>query len=107
MPSVKGSRGQGVKGFARAQGSKRIQTLTNSQIKVLLILFQYYLILLKKKKLTPVYFYEDLHLDETRQQIFTETKGLIAIYLILNKFTFFIKLVQLLQENFLLDFLII
>lgn len=44
---------------------------------------------IKEKKLTPVYFYEDLHLDETSKQILTETKGLSAIYLILNKVTFY------------------
>ena len=43
---------------------------------------------IKEKKLTPVYFYEDLHLDETRKKILTETKGLSGIYLILNKVTF-------------------
>ena len=42
---------------------------------------------IKEKKLTPVYFYEDLHLDETRKKILTETKGLSGIYLILNKVT--------------------
>ena len=43
---------------------------------------------IKEKKLTPVYFYEDLHLDETRKKILTETKCLSGIYLILNKVTF-------------------
>lgn len=38
-------------------------------------------------KLTPVYSYEDLHLNEIRNQILRETKGLSGIYLILNKVT--------------------
>ena len=40
-----------------------------------------------EKKLTPVYVYENLHLDEIRKQILRETKGLSGIYLILNKVT--------------------
>jgi group I intron endonuclease len=42
---------------------------------------------IKEKKLTPVYSYEDLQLDETRKKILRETKGLSGIYLILNKVT--------------------
>lgn len=42
---------------------------------------------LKEKELTPIYFYEDLHLNNTRNKILTETKGLSGIYLILNKVT--------------------
>lgn len=38
-----------------------------------------------EQKLTPVYVYENLHLDETRKQILRETNGLSGIYLILNK----------------------
>lgn len=37
--------------------------------------------------LTPVYSYEDLHLNETRNKILSETKGLSGVYLILNKVT--------------------
>lgn len=37
--------------------------------------------------LTPIYVYEDLHLNETRKNILIETKGLSGIYLILNKIT--------------------
>lgn len=40
-----------------------------------------------EKNLTPVYAYENLHLDETKKQILRETKGLSGIYLILNKVT--------------------
>jgi group I intron endonuclease len=40
-----------------------------------------------EKRITPVYCYEDLHLDSTRQQIKTETIDLGGIYLILNKET--------------------
>jgi group I intron endonuclease len=39
------------------------------------------------KKLSPVYYYEDLHLDSTRHKIQKETKNLSGIYLILNKAT--------------------
>lgn len=42
---------------------------------------------IKENKLTPVFFFEDLHLDETRKKILRETKGLSGIYLILNKVT--------------------
>nr|YP_010714083.1 GIY-YIG homing endonuclease [Fuscoporia gilva]WDD39646.1 GIY-YIG homing endonuclease [Fuscoporia gilva] len=38
-------------------------------------------------KLTPVYSYEDLHLNETKNKILRETKGLSGIYLVLNKVT--------------------
>jgi len=37
--------------------------------------------------LKPVYCYEDLHLNTTREKIQTETKNLSGIYLILNKVT--------------------
>ncbi len=37
--------------------------------------------------LTPVYSYENLDLNETKQKILQETKGLSGIYLILNKIT--------------------
>lgn len=40
---------------------------------------------IKEKKLTPVIFYENLQLDDTRKRILVETKGLSGIYLILNK----------------------
>lgn len=42
---------------------------------------------LKEKRLIPVYCYEDLNLNRTRQQIQTETRTLSGIYLILNKVT--------------------
>ena len=41
----------------------------------------------KDKNLTPVYSYENLQLNETRNRIIQETKGLSGIYLILNKVT--------------------
>jgi group I intron endonuclease len=42
---------------------------------------------IKENKLTPIYFYEDLQLNETRKKILRETKDLSGIYLILNKIT--------------------
>ena len=42
---------------------------------------------LKDKNLNPVYIYESLHLESTRKQILSETKGISGIYLILNKIT--------------------
>lgn len=42
---------------------------------------------LKKNKLKPVYFYEDLHLDKIRKTILEDTKNLSGIYLIFNKIT--------------------
>ena len=42
---------------------------------------------IKEKELTPVNYYENLQLDETRKQILIETKGISGIYLILNKVT--------------------
>ena len=41
----------------------------------------------KEYNLTPVYSYEDLHLNDTRNRILQETKDLSGIYLILNKIT--------------------
>jgi group I intron endonuclease len=43
--------------------------------------------LLKKNKLKPVYFYENLHLDKMRKTILEDTKNLSGIYLIFNKIT--------------------
>ena len=42
---------------------------------------------INEKNLTPVKFYEDLQLDETKKKLLRETKGLSGIYLILNKVT--------------------
>ena len=42
---------------------------------------------LKEQELTPVYIYNDLHLDETRRIILKETKDLSGIYLIFNNIT--------------------
>lgn len=42
---------------------------------------------LKEKNLTPVYLYENLHLDETRKTILKSTKDLAGVYLIFNKLT--------------------
>ena len=42
---------------------------------------------IENKKLTPIYTYENLQLDETKKQILQETKNLSGIYLILNKIT--------------------
>ena len=42
---------------------------------------------LKEKNLTPIHFYENLQLNETKNNILKETKGLSGIYLILNKVT--------------------
>ena len=42
---------------------------------------------LKDKNLNPVFIYEDLDLNETKQKISKETKSLSGIYLILNKVT--------------------
>jgi group I intron endonuclease len=39
------------------------------------------------KKLSPIYCYDNLHFDSTRQQIQRETRNLSGIYLILNKVT--------------------
>ena len=41
----------------------------------------------KKKKLNPVYIYENLELDSTQKKIKSETLNLSGIYLILNKIT--------------------
>jgi len=41
----------------------------------------------KEKNIKPVFIYEDLELDETKQKISKETKSLSGIYLILNKLT--------------------
>ena len=60
-----------------------------------------------EKKLTPVYFYENLHLDETRKQILRETKGLSGIYLILNKVTLDYYIGSASTGRVFLDFLII
>jgi len=40
-----------------------------------------------KNKLKPIFSYEDLQLNETRNNILKDTKGLSGIYLILNKIT--------------------
>ena len=42
---------------------------------------------LKKNKLKPVYFYENLHLDNMRKTILEDTKNLSGVYLIFNKIT--------------------
>jgi hypothetical protein len=42
---------------------------------------------LKVKKLKPVFQYEDLHLEDNRKMIQTDTNDLSGIYLILNKIT--------------------
>jgi len=42
---------------------------------------------IKEKKLNPIFFYENLHLEETRKNILNNTRGLSGIYLILNKIT--------------------
>jgi len=42
---------------------------------------------LKENNLTPIYSYEDLQLNETKNKILKDTKGLSGIYLILNKIT--------------------
>lgn len=42
---------------------------------------------IQENNLTPVYSYENLDLNETKQEILQETKGLSGIYLILNKIT--------------------
>jgi hypothetical protein len=42
---------------------------------------------LKVKKLKPVFQYEDLHLEDNRKMIQTDTNNLSGIYLILNKIT--------------------
>lgn len=42
---------------------------------------------IKEKKLNPIFFYENIHLEETRKNILNNTRGLSGIYLILNKIT--------------------
>ena len=42
---------------------------------------------LKEKNLMPVFIYEDLHLDSTKNKVLSDTKNLSGIYLILNKIT--------------------
>jgi group I intron endonuclease len=42
---------------------------------------------LNENNITPVFLYENLHLNETKNKILKETKGLSGIYLILNKVT--------------------
>ena len=42
---------------------------------------------LKEKNLNPVYYYENLGLDSTKNKIKSETRNLSGVYLILNKFT--------------------
>lgn len=42
---------------------------------------------IKNNNLNPVYCYEDLHLESTKNKIKTETKDISGVYLILNKVT--------------------
>jgi group I intron endonuclease len=42
---------------------------------------------IKNNKLSPVYLYENLHLDETRKTILNNTKNLSGVYLIFNNIT--------------------
>jgi group I intron endonuclease len=42
---------------------------------------------IKEKRLTPIYIFENLHLDETKKTILKETKNLSGVYLIFNKIT--------------------
>ena len=42
---------------------------------------------IKDTNLTPIYSYENLHLNDTKNRILSESKGLSGIYLILNKIT--------------------
>ena len=42
---------------------------------------------IRDKKLSPVYCYDDLHLESTRKRIQRDTNNLSGIYLILNKVT--------------------
>jgi group I intron endonuclease len=42
---------------------------------------------IRDKQLSPVYCYDDLHLDSTRKRIQRDTKNMSGIYLILNKVT--------------------
>jgi group I intron endonuclease len=41
----------------------------------------------QEKRLNPVLIYDNVHLEETRNKILKDTKGLTGIYLILNKIT--------------------
>jgi group I intron endonuclease len=42
---------------------------------------------LKNLNLSPVYFYENLHLEDTKKQVSISTRGLSGVYMIINKIT--------------------